>query len=290
MKSFDEYYHKIFGDRWPALKEALQSETQQIARLNGFSSEDLKEKFKNKDFFKYFPASFWARGEVPGRTQDDLLEFYVMDPASALVAQALEVQPGDDVLDMCAAPGGKTLILLEALQGKGQLIANDLSPDRRERLKKVMTQYVPRDKRDHFWIKGQDGVQFGLKNPESYDRILLDAPCSGEKHLLENEEAFKDWSPRRSENLAVRQYSLLASAFLALRPGGRIVYSTCTISDQENDGVVGKLLKKKKQKIKLVQMQSPIEDAETTQFGTIFLPDRTGFGPLYFAVLEKPFL
>jgi 16S rRNA C967 or C1407 C5-methylase (RsmB/RsmF family) len=287
VTSFDEYYAQIYQERWPVLKAALVAETKQVARLNAFISEDLKAKYQGESFCEFLPNSFWAKGHSPERSADDLLDFYVLDPASVLVAQALGVQAGDRVLDMCAAPGGKTLVLFEALAGEGELIANDLSPDRRERLKKVIHQYVPREQRNHLWIKGQDAVQFGLKDPGSFDRILLDAPCSGEKHLLENEKAFQEWSPRRSEHLAVRQYSLLASALLALKPGGRLVYSTCTLSPQENDGVIGKLLKKKKQKVKLIQMEPPIPGAEKTEFGVSFLPDQLGFGPLYFSVLEK---
>lgn len=287
MTSFDQYYEKIYQERWASLKAALLADTKQVARLNAFISEDLKSKYQAESFCEFLPNSFWAKGHSPERSSDDLLDFYVLDPASVLVAQALEVKPGDRVLDMCAAPGGKTLVLFEGLRGEGELIANDLSPDRRERLKKVIHQYIPREQRNHLWIKGQDAVQFGLKDPGSFDRILLDAPCSGEKHLLENEKAFQEWSPRRSEHLATRQYSLLASALLALKPGGRIVYSTCTLSPQENDGVVGKLLKKKKQQVKLMTPTLPILGAEQTEFGISFLPDRLGFGPLYFSVLEK---
>src|SRR5690606_34191383 len=122
----------------------------------------------------------------------------IMDPASVMVARALEAQSGDRVLDMCAAPGGKSLILIEALKEDGQIFCNDLSPERRERLKKVIQQYVPRDVRNRVWVTGKDGVQFGLKEPESFDRVLLDAPCSGERHILENATAQAEWSPRRT--------------------------------------------------------------------------------------------
>lgn len=224
---------------------------------------------------------------IPERQEDDLLDAYVMDPGSVFVAKALEVQSGDRVLDMCAAPGGKTLVFIEALKSDGEIISNDLSPERRERLKKVIQQYVPRHVRDRVWVHGKDAVQYGLREPNSFDRILLDAPCSGERHVLENAQALKDWSPRRTEHQATRQYSLISAAFLALKEGGRLVYSTCSISPSENDEVVKKLLKKKKGAIRLVETPLPFAHAEKTECGYIFLPDRCGFGPLYYAVLEK---
>jgi 16S rRNA C967 or C1407 C5-methylase (RsmB/RsmF family) len=223
---------------------------------------------------------------MPERTADELLDVYIMDPASVMVARALEVQSGDRVLDMCAAPGGKSLVLIEALAEDGEIFCNDLSPERRERLKKVIQQYVPRTIRDRVWVTGKDGVQFGLREANSFDRVLLDAPCSGERHILENAAAQKEWSPRRTENLATRQYSMLSAALLALKPGGRVVYSTCSISPAENDDVIRKLLKKKKTEVKLLEAPLGI-GGERTELGVSYLPDHCGFGPLYLAVVEK---
>lgn len=235
------------------------------------------------------PQCYWipeGASIQPERNADDLLNIYIMDPASVFVAKALEVQAGDRVLDMCAAPGGKSLVLIESLQEAGEIFCNDLSPERRERLKKVIQHYVPRNIRDRVWVTGKDGVQFGLKEPDSFDRILLDAPCSGERHILENTQAQNEWSPRRTEHLATRQYSLLSAALLAVKSGGRIVYSTCSISPTENDDVIRKLLKKKKDAVKLLEAPLGV-GGEHTEFGVAFMPDHCGFGPLYFAVLEK---
>jgi 16S rRNA C967 or C1407 C5-methylase (RsmB/RsmF family) len=209
-----------------------------------------------------------------------------MDPASVIVARALEVKNGDRVLDMCAAPGGKTLILAEALKNQGEIFANDLSPERRDRLKKVIQQYKPPNNRDRVWVTGKDVLQFGLREPSSFDKVLLDAPCSGERHVLENKKAQEEWSPRRGENLATRQYALLCAALLAVKPGGRIVYSTCSINPAENDGVIDKLLRKKKDAAKVIPVETH-ELGEKTSHGCIFLPDQCGFGPLYYTVLER---
>lgn len=288
---FYEYFSKIYGPRWPSLFRALTTQEQQVARQNNLSpiAEAPSRKWLQFPQKADLPGCFWIPKDEslqPERNADELLDVYIMDPASVMVARALDVQPGDRVLDMCAAPGGKSLVLIEALQTEGEIYCNDLSPERRERLKKVIQQYVPRTVRDRVWVTGKDAVQFGLKEPESFDRILLDAPCSGERHILENKAAQEEWSPRRTEHLAARQYSLLAAAYLALRPGGRIVYSTCSISPAENDGVVQKLLKKKKTGVKL--LEAPLTTGgERTEAGVAYFPDQCGFGPLYFAVLQK---
>lgn len=288
---FYKYFSDIFKDRWPTLFAALQKREQQVARRNNLSPvEDIKSKKWNSLSQKSeLPGCYWlAEGEScqPERNADELLDVYIMDPASVMVARALDVQSGDRVLDMCAAPGGKSLILIEGLGEEGEIFCNDLSPERRERLKKVIQQYVPRTIRDRVWVTGKDGVQFGLKEPNSFDRILLDAPCSGERHILENQAAQDDWSPRRTEHLATRQYSLLAAALLAVKPGGRIVYSTCSISPEENDEVIKKLLKKKKTQVKLIEADTGV-GGERTEYGIAFLPDTCGFGPLYYSIIEK---
>lgn len=287
---FYRYFQKIYGERWPALYEALLKPEQQVARENALSETDPEaaKKWKNLEVRPELPGCYWllpGAGISPERNPDELLDIYIMDPASVMVARALNVQPGDRVLDMCAAPGGKSLVLIENLRDQGEIFCNDLSPERRERLKKVIQQYVPRAIRDRVWVTGKDGVQFGLKEPGTFDRILLDAPCSGERHILENSAAQEEWSPRRTEHLASRQYSLLAGALLAVKKGGRIVYSTCSISPAENDDVIRKLLKKKKSAVRLVEAPLGL-GGERTEFGVAYMPDICGFGPLYFSVIE----
>lgn len=288
---FYQHFAKIYGSRWPGLFAALVKSEKQVARHNSLSAV---ENLATKRWAAYpqengLPNCYWIpEGEScqPERNSDELLDIYIMDPASVMVAHALDVQSGDRVLDMCAAPGGKSLVMIEALKEAGEIYCNDLSPERRERLKKVIQQYVPRVIRDRVWVTGKDGVQFGLREPNSFDRILLDAPCSGERHILENTVAQDEWSPRRTEHLASRQYSLLAAAYLAAKPGGRIVYSTCSISPAENDDVVRKLLKKKKSAVKLLEASLGV-GGERTECGVAFLPDQCGFGPLYFSIIEK---
>ena len=275
---FDQFYRESFGERWPSLLAALTSQNRsQTARINQFS----KSYVPGQDF-----RVLESAGEIP-RDDLGLLQYYVMDLASVFAARALDVQPGDSVLDMCAAPGGKTLVLAEKLQGQGELIANEPSGPRRERLKKVLQQYIPREERNHIWVNGKDAGLYAISHPGHFDRILVDAPCSGEEHLLETPAELKEWKVSRSEKLAQRQYALLTAALLAVKSGGRIVYSTCALSPFENDQVIERLLTKKKDQFEVVMNAEVFEGEERTSYGRQFLPDRSGLGPIYFSILRK---
>lgn len=281
---FDQFFSKIYKERWPDLLDSLQKPALHVLRKNKNSDYDtssFKPFLNNEDIFEY------QDGAHNILDQNNLKVFYKMDPASILVAQSLIIQPGDRVLDMCAAPGGKSLILAEKLGLEGELICNEYSAGRRERLTRVLHEYIPHDLRQHIFVKGQDGNAYGLKQPSAFQAILADVPCSGERHLLENAAEFAVWTEKRSLHLAVRQYSLLASAWLACVEGGNIVYSTCSISPYENDDVVAKAIKKKGVKIQRNETLSKYSFVEETEFGYRVLPDTGGFGPMYFSIMVK---
>lgn len=251
MEFFD-YYENLFGERWPSLLEALKGE--------GCATE-------------------LRFGEG--------LEPYYLDEASVFAAKALDVHPGMDVLDMCAAPGGKTLVIASMLEGNGSLQSNDRSPDRRLRLQRVLENSLPEAWRSIVKVTGYDGMKFGLHRRESFDRILLDAPCSSDRHVLASPTHLAEWSSKRVKRLSVEQGALLASAVDALRPGGTLVYGTCALSPLENDKVVEKILKKRPS-MRSETIENLLPGADRTEFGVHILPDRSeGRGPIYCAKLVK---
>jgi 5-methylcytosine rRNA methyltransferase NSUN4 len=286
MSLFDDYYSKIYGDRWPAIRKAMAEDPKQGLFKNPFS---LEIPGKLARFSKY-SEKLWIKDPkdhfTPERDSAGLLDVYVLDPASVFVGQSLGAQEGEKILDMCAAPGGKSLVISSALGNAGELISNDLSDDRRLRMKKIFDQYIPAGIRERVHVKGWDAVQYGLKTPNEFDRVLLDAPCSGERHMMERPADLAEWKPKRGESLAQRQYALLCAALLAVKPGGVVVYSTCSINPVENDGVIAKLNKKKGEGFDLVPVPAP-EGAEKTEFGVQFLPDVNGFGPMYCCKLRR---
>ncbi len=284
---FNEHFSKIYSTRWSQIYKALTSSPFQVYRMNRFSKLDLikKNEFSVfEDLIDCFVSKNFLSHE---RDENEINIFYKMDPSSVFVANALNVKMNENVLDMCAAPGGKTLILAEALNGTGQLICNEISKDRRERLNRVIQSYIPFPYRQNIFVKGLDGNQYGLKSPDSYDAILCDVPCSGERHLVENKAEFDLWTPKRSKNLSLRQYSLLSSAWLACRNGGRIVYSTCSLSPFENDEVVRKLVKRRSVEIQKPSDLKQFKYLERTEFGYQVLPDSAGFGPMFFSIILK---
>ncbi len=246
---FEEYYSRCWGDRWPGLRESL---------------------FKEIDHY---------------HLSDGLLQPYYLDEASLYPARELDVQPGDEVLDMCAAPGGKSLILATALQGTGSLTVNDLSPDRRRRLKQVMEDHLKPEWRENLRYTGFDGSLWYRHEPSRFDRILLDAPCSSERHVLNSPEHLKKWSPGRIKSLAPRQFALLCSALDAVKPGGLIVYSTCALADEENDLIVERLMKKRKGRF--VTEPALFDRGEETRYGRHILPDRDRTGPIYYCRIRR---
>ena len=254
MSKFNEFYESIYGDRWPGLKEAL-----------------------------LHPAEKAVRSCFQGYAE------YRMDEASIVAAEFLNVQEGDHVLDLCAAPGGKALILAERMGKAGRLVANELSSPRRLRLKDVIENHVPEVFRSSIQITGFDGNQFGLKKKDFFDRVLLDAPCSSEQHLLVEDPEQAEWKESRTKQLAMRQYSLLCSALLALKPGGTLVYSTCSISPLENDGVIERLLTRKKNEVVVDEVNAQeVHAFETTQYGFQIFPDQSfGRGPIFYSRLKK---
>ncbi len=280
--TFEEYYSNTFGVRWPSLKQALLSDSIQTLYPNPF----IPAKSTRPAFAPWLSGcEVFEGGELKRDESTGLLEGYVLDPASVVVARALGVQPGDRVLDLCAAPGGKTLVLAEGLVKSGELTSNEPSEGRRHALFKVIQNYIPTDQRPRFWVKGWDGQRVGMAQPGAFDRILVDAPCSGERHLLQNKKELQAWTPQRIKKLAQKQFSLLASAALAVKEGGVIVYSTCALSTQENDDVVEKLLERRPQWV-CEHEEAPSPFAEKTKWGWNHWPDRCGFGPMYFSRLR----
>lgn len=248
-QKFQSYYSEIYGGRWESLEKALLEDSSPIS------------------------------------LSDELASPYYMDRASIRAASYLPVREGDDVLDMCAAPGGKTLVLALRLKGSGSLTSNDRSSQRRNRLHNVIETCLPRDYRDNITVTGHDSTKWGLYEQNRYDCILLDAPCSSERHVLKDGTALSQWGTSRPKTLAIQQFAMLAGALDAVKTGGYILYSTCSINPLENDMVIGKLFSKREGRFEEVMLET---DAERQSHGYLYLPDRAdGTGPLFFCLLRR---
>jgi 16S rRNA C967 or C1407 C5-methylase (RsmB/RsmF family) len=166
---------------------------------------------------------------------------FVQSASSMAAAMALEVEPGLHVLDLCAAPGGKTAMLGRCQQGKGVLLANDRSRSRLRSLRDVLGQHGIR----HAELSCRPGESFGGTHRGCFDRVLVDAPCSGEGMLHSGDVAgWAQWSVNRIRRLARQQERLLTAGLRCLRPGGVLVYATCTYAPEENESVLDRVLAK----------------------------------------------
>lgn len=160
---------------------------------------------------------------------------YYLQEASAMASAALlEPQPGEIILDLCAAPGGKSTQIAGRMQGQGLLVSNEIHPKRA----KVLSRNIERLGIGNAVVTGEAPAALADRFPGFFHRIMVDAPCSGEGMFRKEEAAITDWSEENVEMCARRQAEILDCAAAMLRPGGRLVYSTCTFAPQEDEEAV----------------------------------------------------
>ena len=164
--------------------------------------------------------------------------YYLQEPSAMAPAELLAPQPGERVLDLCAAPGGKATQLAAAMQGRGILICNEIHPQRA----RILSRNIERMGVRNAIVLNETPQRLQARFDRYFDRVLVDAPCSGEGMFRKEEAAVQDWSPETVRLCASRQLEVLSCAAAMLRPGGRLVYSTCTFSPEENEGVIAQFL------------------------------------------------
>jgi 16S rRNA (cytosine1407-C5)-methyltransferase len=164
---------------------------------------------------------------------------YIQSLSSQLAAEVLAPQPGEQVLDLAAAPGGKTTHLAALMQNQGRLSAVESVRPRFFRLLETLKRQGVTIAKTYL----MDGRSVGGKVGERFDRVLLDAPCSSESRFhLTDPKSFENWSLRKIKECARKQTGLICSAFAALCPGGRLLYATCSFAPEENEAIVQHLL------------------------------------------------
>lgn len=288
VDAFDTWYREQWGERWVALREALLQPVSQVAWWNPwFSGDPIQILGQDAQPSLQLPCCYETMSPVaPVCDAHGLLSHYWLDGASAVFSQLLTSQPHYRLLDLCAAPGGKTLQLIAAMNTTSSLVANELSKDRFHRLQRVLADYVlPSILEQQIRLTRHDATKWCLHEQSAYDWILLDAPCSSERHLLHQPQFLKDWSPARSKQLAQRQYTMLVSALEVVRVGGMVLYVTCSISPLECDGVMDKFHHKRKGRYEHVPLNLPW--AESTTYGMYMLPDRCNWGPLFLSCVQR---
>lgn len=267
---FDEYYSSIYGERWSSLKESFSKESQSVE---------------------------W---KVPGSQKS-----YFLDSASVLAAVSLPLENSKNILDLCAAPGGKTVVIASRMPSDAILSSNERSPDRKHRLSVVVQTCLPPEINKNVKVSCSDGSTWCTRQTECFDTILLDAPCSSERHVYNDSKYLNQWSLSRIKTVTTEQWALLSCAFRLLAPGGTLLYSTCALCPQENDEMISRLIKKFNKEKETFTFLEPnlqnidlstfsdvkLPEFERTEFGYQILPDKSnGAGPIYFCLIKKQIL
>lgn len=164
--------------------------------------------------------------------------YYLQEASAMAPVMLLDPQPGERICDLCAAPGGKSTQIAGHLMGRGILVCNEINPKRA----KVLSRNIERMGVANGLVTNESPQKLAQRLPAFFDRVLIDAPCSGEGMFRKEEAAVTDWSPETVEMCARRQGEILHSGAQLVRPGGRLVYSTCTFAPEEDELAVATFL------------------------------------------------
>ncbi|KAL4608291.1 NOL1/NOP2/Sun domain family, member 4-like [Arapaima gigas] len=249
-----------------------------------------------------FPKSDISRFKPARPDSCGALSYYLLDAASLLPVLALDVREGHTVLDLCAAPGGKTLALLQT-QAISRLTVNDISESRMIRMRRMLQSFVPREvwSGNRVTMTTVDGRLWGDMGRNAFDRVLVDVPCTTDRHSVTEEEnnIFKRIRTKERQKLPLLQTQLLIAGMEATRPGGVVLYSTCTLSQLQNEMVVEQAMRTAREEH---DIRVEVEDmgllarhfaatfhfAPERRLGQLVLPHLTAnFGPTYLCKMRR---
>ncbi len=247
-EAFQERMQLLLGTEYDAFLAGMEGERYRALRVNplkgGFPAGACGEDFLTLSPWKLEPVSWEENGyyytqEGPGRhPYHEAGVYYIQEPSAMAPVAFLGAEPGEKVLDLCAAPGGKSTQIAGRMQGRGLLVSNEINPARA----KILSENVERLGIRNCLVVSEPPERLAELFPDYFDRILVDAPCSGEGMFRKNENAGEEWSQENVERCAGRQDTILDCAVTMLRPGGRLVYSTCTFAPEEDEGSVSRLI------------------------------------------------
>uniref|UniRef100_A0A3Q0SWY8 5-cytosine rRNA methyltransferase NSUN4 n=1 Tax=Amphilophus citrinellus TaxID=61819 RepID=A0A3Q0SWY8_AMPCI len=338
---FDATCGVQLGQLWPSVRVAMLSERKYGALLNNFSHNAVLAGLKAQGCIDFiiqpgleqksseessnvcvkssdadreqlslspnikclvFPRSDVTRFKPARPDMNGLLGYYLMDAASLLPCLALDVQEGHTVLDLCAAPGGKTLALLQT-QAIRFLCINDSSVSRTARLKRVLHSYVPKAflTNEKLRITSFDGTKWGEIESNTFDRVLVDVPCTTDRHSVmeDDNNIFSKSRTGERRRLPQLQLELLLAGIQAACPGGEILYSTCALSQNQNLSVVEQAIYQAREKdgihLQVVDLRpltrmfrNTFHFAPDLHLGEMVIPHLTAnFGPIYMCKLKR---
>ena len=230
----DRMKHQL-GDEYEDFLTSLERPRAVALRFNPLKGEAPSLPFVQENV-PWEPNGFYYDPETrPGLHVYHEAGVYYLQEASAMAPVCLlDPQPGEKVCDLCAAPGGKTTQIAGRMMGEGFLLCNEINPKR----SKILSRNIERMAVPNALVTNEHPAVLADRFPGFFDRVLVDAPCSGEGMFRKEEAAVTDWSQETVEMCARRQAEILHSAAQMVRPGGRLVYSTCTFAPEEDEQAV----------------------------------------------------
>lgn len=257
------YVSSLFGEQnLSKFIEYINTPLSQFIRINSLRTTPekiikiLSEKYgiKTERIHKTDNALKVTEGsELTGKTIEHALGlYYIQGLSSMLPAIVLAPKPEDVVLDLCAAPGSKTTLLAESMNNNGTLVANEIQLSR----VKALVHNIERMNIINTGIVHQKGELLSKVYENYFDKILVDAPCSGLGIIQKKEEVIKWWDEKKVNLLASLQLKLLIAAIKMLKEGGEVVYSTCTLTAEENEAIINKVLSK--YPVELINIELPL--------------------------------
>jgi len=238
-KDFLIRMEKQLAEEYPAFLQSLERPRAVALRLNPLKGAQPVLPFALQRV-PWEPNGYYYDTQAhPGQHPYHEAGVYYMQEASAMSAVALlDPKPGEKICDLCAAPGGKSTQIAGRLMGEGFLLCNEIHPKRA----KVLSRNIERMGVGNALVTNEHPQTLALKYAGYFDRVLIDAPCSGEGMFRKEEAAVTDWSEDTVRMCANRQREILHSGAQLVRPGGRLVYSTCTFATEENEETVDTFL------------------------------------------------
>ena len=245
--AFLDRMERLLGTEYGEFLRSYGQERHYGLRYNPLKASS--EEFEKKVPFALEPVS-WAREGYYYQTEDqpgkhilhEAGAYYIQEPSAMAVTEILDPQPGEYILDLCAAPGGKSTHIAGRMAGEGLLVSNEIIPARA----KILSRNVERMGIKNCVVCNEPPERMAGFFPSFFDRIVVDAPCSGEGMFRKDETAVTEWSQAHVSMCADRQYGIITEAARMLRPGGVLVYSTCTFAPEEDEGVVSRFVREHK--------------------------------------------
>ena len=245
-----ERLSKIFAVREAVAEKLASTQLQSSIRINALSPLGRQEILDKLHAFgadlepiPWCPDAFHLLSDKRALAESELFQdghVYIQNASSLIPALAMQPQAGERILDVCAAPGGKTAHIQALAGGEAEIVANDAMKPRLKKLEEVLATF----RVDHATITNFEGQFIDRHLDGPFDRILLDAQCSGEGMLdLSHPGALRFWSVERVIKMSYLQQKMLTAAWKLLKPGGVLIYSTCTFGPEENEGPVSRHLK-----------------------------------------------